>query len=62
MIKQVPVGEPWKAAKAEEWDAQTFYTWSRSNSLSSGARFLMDAFASSTLSVHSVEAVISMRA
>jgi monoamine oxidase len=55
MIKQVPVGEPWKAPKAEEWDAQTFYTWSRSNSLSSGARFLMDAFASSTLSMRSQE-------
>ncbi|TDC49886.1 FAD-dependent oxidoreductase [Actinomadura sp. KC345] len=55
MIKDVPVGEPWKAPKAEEWDAQTFYTWSRSNSLSSGARFLMDAFASSTLSMRSQE-------
>lgn len=55
MIKTVPVGEPWKAPKAAEWDAQTFHTWSRSNSLSSGARFLMDAFASSTLSVRSQE-------
>ncbi|GGP90023.1 monoamine oxidase [Actinomadura coerulea] len=55
MVKEVPVGEPWKAARAEEWDAQTFYTWSRSNSLSSGARFLMDAFASSTLSMRSQE-------
>ncbi|NDU73426.1 FAD-dependent oxidoreductase [Actinomadura sp. DSM 109109] len=55
MVAEVPVGEPWKAAKAEEWDAQTFHTWSRSNSLSSGARFLMDAFASSTLSVRSQE-------
>ncbi|MEU8347597.1 monoamine oxidase [Actinomadura meyerae] len=55
MIKEIPVGEPWKAAKAEEWDAQTFYTWSRSNSLSGGARFLMDAFASSTLSMRSQE-------
>jgi monoamine oxidase len=53
MAKTVPVGEPWKAAKAEEWDSQTFYTWSRSNSLSSGARFLLDAFASATLSVRS---------
>ncbi|WP_433237887.1 flavin monoamine oxidase family protein [Actinomadura nitritigenes] len=53
MAKDVPVGQPWKAAKAEEWDAQTFYTWSRSNSLSSGARFLMDEFISSTMSVRS---------
>ncbi|MFV2177566.1 flavin monoamine oxidase family protein [Actinomadura sp. LOL_016] len=53
MIEDVPVGEPWKAAKADEWDAQTFHSWSRSNSLSSGARFLMDAFVSSTLSARS---------
>ncbi|MEU5879609.1 flavin monoamine oxidase family protein [Spirillospora sp. NPDC047279] len=53
MAKEIPVGEPWKAPKAEEWDSQTFYTWSRSNSLSNGARFLMDAFISSTLSVRS---------
>ncbi|MEO3823607.1 flavin monoamine oxidase family protein [Actinomadura sp. B10D3] len=55
MIKEVPVGEPWRAPKAEEWDAQTFHTWSRANTISSGARFLMDAFASSTLSVRSQE-------
>jgi monoamine oxidase len=53
MAKSVTPGEPWKAAKAEEWDSQTFYTWSRSNSLSSGARFLLDEFCSSTLSVRS---------
>ncbi|MEV5825454.1 flavin monoamine oxidase family protein [Spirillospora sp. NPDC052242] len=53
MIEDVPVGEPWKAAKADEWDAQTFHTWSRSNSLSAGARFLMDVFVSSTLSARS---------
>ncbi|MEW2360080.1 flavin monoamine oxidase family protein [Spirillospora sp. NPDC029432] len=53
MAKTVPVGEPWKAPRAEEWDGQTFHTWSRSNSLSSGARFLLDAFVSATLSVRS---------
>lgn len=53
MAKSVPVGEPWKADKAEEWDGQTFHTWSRANSLSGGARFLLDEFISSTLSVRS---------
>ncbi|MBO2452346.1 flavin monoamine oxidase family protein [Actinomadura barringtoniae] len=53
MAKSITPGEPWKAAKAEEWDSQTFYTWSRANSLSSGARFLLDEFISSTLSVRS---------
>ncbi|MCP2338309.1 FAD-dependent oxidoreductase [Actinomadura rupiterrae] len=53
MASKVPVGEPWKAPDAEDWDSQTFFTWSRSHSLSSGARFLMDEFVSSTLSVRS---------
>ncbi|MFI6521649.1 flavin monoamine oxidase family protein [Spirillospora sp. NPDC050679] len=53
MAKDVPVGEPWRAAKAEEWDSQTFHTWSRAHSLSAGARFLMDSFISATLSVRS---------
>jgi monoamine oxidase len=53
MVKTVPVGEPWKAAKAEEWDSQTFYTWSRANTISPGARFLLDAFISSVLSARS---------
>jgi monoamine oxidase len=53
MVKSVPVGEPWKAPKAEEWDSQTFYTWSRANTISPGARFLLDAFISSVLSARS---------
>ena len=53
MVKSVPVGEPWKAAKAEEWDSQTFHSWSRANTVSSGARFLLDAFISSVLSARS---------
>ncbi|WP_281186165.1 flavin monoamine oxidase family protein [Actinomadura kijaniata] len=53
MAGEVPVGQPWKAARAEEWDGQTFHTWSRANALSGGARFLLDAFVSSTLSVRS---------
>lgn len=53
MAKKVPAGEPWKAPDAEDWDSQTFHTWSRAHSLSAGARFLMDEFVSSTLSVRS---------
>ncbi|MGK5558998.1 flavin monoamine oxidase family protein [Actinomadura kijaniata] len=53
MAGEVPVGQPWKAARAEEWDSQTFHTWSRANAVSGGARFLLDAFVSSTLSVRS---------
>ncbi|MEO5875948.1 MAG: FAD-dependent oxidoreductase [Streptosporangiaceae bacterium] len=53
--KKITPGQPWKAAGAEEWDSQTFHTWSRSATVSSGARFLLDAFVSSTLSVRSKE-------
>lgn len=53
MVKTIPVGEPWKAAKAEEWDSQTFFTWSRKNTISDGARFLLDSFISTVLSVRS---------
>jgi monoamine oxidase len=31
MAAQVPVGEPWKAKRAAEWDAMTFDDWIRTN-------------------------------
>ncbi|MDX6743090.1 flavin monoamine oxidase family protein [Actinocorallia sp. A-T 12471] len=55
MASKITPGQPWAAASAEEWDSQTFHTWSRANTISSGARFLLDAFVSSTLSVRSKE-------
>ncbi|WP_211359589.1 flavin monoamine oxidase family protein [Actinocorallia herbida] len=55
MAATITPGRPWTAAKAEEWDSQTFHTWSRLNTVSAGARFLFDAFISSTLSVRSKE-------
>jgi monoamine oxidase len=33
MSTNVPVGAPWEAAKAAEWDGQTFETWIQDNSL-----------------------------
>jgi monoamine oxidase len=53
--KKITPGEPWKAAEAEEWDSQSFFSWSRGATITSGARFLFDAFISSTLSVRSKE-------
>lgn len=53
--KKITPGEPWKVAEAEEWDSQSFFTWSRGATITSGARFLFDAFISSTLSVRSKE-------
>ena len=31
MAEQVPLDAPWRAAKAEQWDGQTFETWIRRN-------------------------------
>jgi monoamine oxidase len=39
MAREVPVGSPWKAPKAAEWDAQTFGAFVRANS-DSNPRFL----------------------
>ncbi|MCD0450867.1 FAD-dependent oxidoreductase [Actinocorallia sp. API 0066] len=52
---KITPGTPWTAQGAEDWDSQTFHTWSRANTLSSGARFLLDAFISTTLSVRAKE-------
>jgi monoamine oxidase len=42
MSKQVPLDEPWKAARALEWDGQTFETWKLANTVSPNARKLLD--------------------
>src|SRR5262245_31971651 len=38
LAKKVPTDAPWTAAKAEQWDGQTFDTWVRRNTVSSSAR------------------------
>jgi monoamine oxidase len=50
---EITPGKPWTATKAEEYDSQSFYTWSRANTTTDGARVLLDEFISSTLSVRS---------
>jgi monoamine oxidase len=42
LARRVPPGEPWTAARAEEWDGQTFRTWARRNTVSRGARSLLE--------------------
>jgi monoamine oxidase len=42
MAKTVPLEAPWTAARADEWDAQTFETWKLANTLGSGASNLLD--------------------
>jgi len=41
LAKRVPIDAPWTAAKAGTWDAQTFGTWLRRNTLSRSARTLL---------------------
>ncbi|MFG3090112.1 flavin monoamine oxidase family protein [Streptomyces antibioticus] len=50
MARQVPVDAPWTAAKAEEWDRQTFETWLRANAVIPSAKFLLDVACTSIFS------------
>ncbi|MEU0674872.1 FAD-dependent oxidoreductase [Streptomyces sp. NPDC006172] len=50
LAKQVPVDAPWTAAKAAEWDRQTFETWLRANAVVPSAKFLLDVACTSIFS------------
>jgi monoamine oxidase len=41
MARQVPLDEPWRAPKAEEWDGQTFETWIRRHVLTTTGRAMV---------------------
>lgn len=42
MASQVPLDEPWTAARAAEYDGQTFETFKLANTTTEGGRFLFD--------------------
>jgi monoamine oxidase len=42
MAREVPLEEPWMAAKAASWDGQTFATWVGRNTRTEGARRLFE--------------------
>ncbi len=42
MARSVPLEEPWLAAKALDWDGQTFATWVRRNTRTAAARTLFE--------------------
>ncbi|NGO08468.1 FAD-dependent oxidoreductase [Streptomyces sp. HC44] len=50
MATKVPVNAPWTAAKAAEWDRQTFETWLRANAVIPSAKFLLDVACTSLFS------------
>jgi monoamine oxidase len=41
LARRVPADAPWTAARARDWDSQTFETWIRRNAASRGARTLL---------------------
>jgi monoamine oxidase len=41
LAKKVPLDAPWTAARAEAWDAVTFETWLRRNTLTKAGRLLL---------------------
>ncbi|MGI9080900.1 MAG: flavin monoamine oxidase family protein [Thermoleophilaceae bacterium] len=51
MARTVPLDAPWRAARATEWDSQTFDTWKRANILSADARKLADLAIQSVFSI-----------
>ncbi|WP_435229278.1 flavin monoamine oxidase family protein [Streptomyces sp. Tue6028] len=50
MAKQVPVAAPWTAAKAAEWDKQTFESWLNAKAVVPSAKFLIDVACTSVFS------------
>jgi len=42
MAREVPLEEPWAAAKARRWDGQTFATWVHRNARTAAARTLLE--------------------
>ena len=40
--KTIPLGEPWAAKNADEWDSQTVWSWTRRNAMTSTGRRLMN--------------------
>ena len=50
MAKTIPLDAPWTAARAKEWDSQTFETWKLANVLTPSGRFLLDVAITSVFS------------
>jgi monoamine oxidase len=51
LAAQAPLGAPWTAPNALEWDSQTFDTWNRANARSEDARALMELVIQAVFSV-----------
>lgn len=52
MARAVPTDAPWRAAKAEDWDGQTAWTWIRRNTVTRGARALLQLAVEAVWAAH----------
>jgi monoamine oxidase len=52
MARRVPAEAPWRAPRAEAWDAQTMSTWIRRNTVTSAARALLQLAVEAVWAVH----------
>jgi monoamine oxidase len=55
MAQTIPAAAPWKAARAHEWDGQTFETWKLANTVTEDARKILDLAIEAIFSVESPE-------
>ncbi len=52
MARGVPTEAPWRAARAEAWDAQTMWTWIRRNTATKAARALLQLAVEAVWAAH----------
>ncbi len=52
MARSVPPEAPWRAARAEEWDGQTAWTWIRRNTVTHAARALFQVAVEAVWAAH----------
>jgi monoamine oxidase len=52
MARTIPTEAPWRAVRAEEWDGQTAWTWIRRNTVTRGARALLQLAVEAVWAAH----------
>lgn len=52
MARSVPAEAPWRASRAEAWDAQTMWTWIRRNTVTPAARALLQLAVEAVWAAH----------
>ena len=55
MARNLPHGTPWAAVRAREWDSQTFHSWIVQNTLTAGARDVLELWSKAVIGAASSE-------